>query len=44
MRELGVQIGNSGYKMNAEGKVTEHWDVLREVGDAKNAARANGMF
>jgi predicted SnoaL-like aldol condensation-catalyzing enzyme len=44
MRELGVQIGNSGYKMNAERKVTEHWDVLQEVGDPKNAAHANGMF
>ena len=36
----GVDI----YKMNAEGKATEHWDVLQEVGDPKNAAHANGMF
>lgn len=32
------------YKMNADGKAVEHWDVLQEVGDPKNAAHANGMF
>jgi len=26
------------YKMNAEGKVVEHWDTLQLVGDAKNSA------
>jgi predicted SnoaL-like aldol condensation-catalyzing enzyme len=36
----GVDI----YKMNAEGKAIEHWDVLQEMGDPKNSARANGMF
>ena len=36
----GVDI----YKMNAEGKAIEHWDVLQEVGDPKKAAHANGMF
>jgi len=36
----GVDI----YKMNAEGKAIEHWDVLQEIGDPKNAAHANGMF
>src|SRR5258708_30879390 len=36
----GVDI----YKMNADGKATEHWDVLQEIGDPKNAAHANGMF
>ena len=46
----GVDI----YKMNAEGKAVEHWDVLELVGDPKNSApwigpnipRAspNGMF
>ena len=32
------------YKMNADGRAVEHWDVLQEVGDPKNAAHANGMF
>ena len=36
----GVDI----YKMNAEGKAIEHWDVLQEIGDPKNVAHANGMF
>ena len=36
----GVDI----YKMNSEGKAIEHWDVLQEIGDPKNAAHANGMF
>ena len=36
----GVDI----YKMNAEGRAVEHWDVLQEIGDPKNAAHANGMF
>ena len=30
----GVDI----YKMNAEGKATEHWDTLQLVGDSKNSA------
>jgi predicted SnoaL-like aldol condensation-catalyzing enzyme len=30
--------------MDADGKVIEHWDVLQEIGDPKNAAHANGMF
>jgi len=30
----GVDI----YKMNAEGKAAEHWDVLQFVGDPKNSA------
>jgi predicted SnoaL-like aldol condensation-catalyzing enzyme len=46
----GVDI----YKMDAEGKAVEHWDVLQFVGDPKNAApllgpnipraNPNGMF
>jgi predicted SnoaL-like aldol condensation-catalyzing enzyme len=46
----GVDI----YKMNAEGKATEHWDTLQLVGDPKNSApwvgpnipraNQNGMF
>lgn len=36
----GVDI----FKMDADGKALEHWDVLQEIGDPKNAAHANGMF
>ncbi len=36
----GVDI----FKMDADGKAIEHWDVLQEIGDSKNAAHANGMF
>jgi predicted SnoaL-like aldol condensation-catalyzing enzyme len=36
----GVDI----FKMDADGKAIEHWDVLQEIGDPKNAANANGMF
>ena len=36
----GVDI----YKMNADGKAVEHWDVLQEVGDPRKAVHANGMF
>jgi predicted SnoaL-like aldol condensation-catalyzing enzyme len=36
----GVDI----FEMDADGKAIEHWDVLQEVGDPKNAAHANGMF
>lgn len=46
----GVDI----FKMDAEGKAIEHWDVLQTVGDRQNAApwfapnvpraNANGMF
>jgi predicted SnoaL-like aldol condensation-catalyzing enzyme len=46
----GVDI----YRMDADGKVVEHWDVLQFVGDPKNAApwvapnlpraNPNGMF
>ena len=32
------------YKMNENGKAIEHWDVLQEVGDPKEATHANGMF
>jgi len=32
------------YKMDADGKAVEHWDVLQEVRDPKNAAHANGVF
>jgi predicted SnoaL-like aldol condensation-catalyzing enzyme len=35
----GVDI----YKMNADGKAIEHWDVLQEISDPKKAAHANGM-
>jgi len=30
--------------MDADGKAIEHWDVLQEIGDPKNAANASGMF
>jgi predicted SnoaL-like aldol condensation-catalyzing enzyme len=36
----GVDI----YKMDANGKAIEHWDVLQEIGNPKSAAHANGMF
>ena len=36
----GVDI----FKMDADGKAIEHWDVLQEIGDPQNAAHANGMF
>lgn len=36
----GVDI----FKMDADGKAIEHWDVLQEIGEPKNAAHANGMF
>lgn len=36
----GVDI----FKMDADGKAIEHWDVLQEIGDPRNAAHANGMF
>ena len=36
----GVDI----FKMDADGKAIEHWDVLQEIGDPKKAAHANGMF
>lgn len=36
----GVDI----FKMNADGKAIEHWDVLQEIGDPNKAAHANGMF
>ncbi len=46
----GVDI----FKMDADGKAIEHWDVLQEVGDPKNSAKwlapnipranPNGMF
>jgi predicted SnoaL-like aldol condensation-catalyzing enzyme len=36
----GVDI----YKMNADGRAIEHWDVLQEIGDPNKAAYANGMF
>ncbi len=36
----GVDI----YKMSADGKAIEHWDVLQEVGDPNKAAHKNGMF
>jgi predicted SnoaL-like aldol condensation-catalyzing enzyme len=31
-------------KMDAQGKAIEHWDVLQEIGDRRNAANANGKF
>jgi len=32
------------FRMNAEGKAVEHWDVLQEVPDPQRAANPNGMF
>ena len=36
----GVDI----FKMDADGKAIEHWDVLQEIDAPKNAAHAHGMF
>lgn len=36
----GVDI----YKMSADGKAVEHWDVLQEVADPAKAVHANEMF
>jgi len=36
----GVDI----FKMNADSRAIEHWDVLQEIGDPKKAAHGNGMF
>ena len=36
----GVDI----FRMNADGKAVEHWDVLQEVADPQRAANSNGMF
>jgi predicted SnoaL-like aldol condensation-catalyzing enzyme len=36
----GVDI----FKMDADGRAIEHWDVLQEIGDPKSAAHADGMF
>ena len=36
----GVDI----YRMNAEGKAVEHWDVLQPVANTSKPAHANGMF
>lgn len=32
------------FKMDADGKAIEHWDVLQEVGEPAKAAHQNGMF
>ena len=52
-QDTGV-AGVDLYKMDADGKAIEHWDVLQVVGDPKNAApwlgpnvppaNPNGMF
>ncbi len=39
-----LRIGVDIFKMGTYGKAIEHWDVLQEIGDPKNAAHANGMF
>ena len=36
----GVDI----YRLNSEGKVAEHWDVLQEVPAPQISANQNGMF
>jgi predicted SnoaL-like aldol condensation-catalyzing enzyme len=36
----GVDI----FKMDADGKAIEHWDVLQEIGDPKNPANPSGVF
>ena len=36
----GVDI----FKMDADGKAIEHWDVLQEIDDPQKAANGNGMF
>jgi predicted SnoaL-like aldol condensation-catalyzing enzyme len=42
-QHLGI-AGVDIYKMNQNGKAIEHWDVLQEVGDPKEATHTNGMF
>jgi len=52
-RDTGI-AGVDIYKMDADGKAVEHWDVLQVVGDPKNSApwlasnipqaNAHGMF
>jgi predicted SnoaL-like aldol condensation-catalyzing enzyme len=36
----GVDI----FKMDADGKAIEHWDVSQEIGDPKHVANPNGVF
>jgi predicted SnoaL-like aldol condensation-catalyzing enzyme len=36
----GVDI----FKMDADSKAIEHWDVLQEIGDPENAVHTNGVF
>ena len=35
-QDLGI-AGVDIFKMDADGKAIEHWDVLQEIGDPKNA-------
>ena len=47
VKENGDNCGIAGvdiFKMVADGKAIEHWDVSQEVGDPKKAANANGVF
>lgn len=41
--DLGV-AGVDIFRMDAEGRVLEHWDALQAVPDPKTAANTNGMF
>ena len=42
-RDRGI-AGVDNFKMDADGKAIEHWDVLQEIGDPKNAANPNDVF
>ena len=42
-RDRGV-AGVDIFKMDSDGRTIEHWDVLQEIGDPKNAANPNGVF
>jgi hypothetical protein len=41
---IGGMAGVDIYKMTADGKAIEHWDLLQEIGGPKKAAHANSMF
>jgi predicted SnoaL-like aldol condensation-catalyzing enzyme len=41
--DLGV-AGVDIFRMDAEGRVVEHWDALQAVPDPRTSANTNGMF
>ena len=42
-QDLGI-AGVDIFRLNAERKAIEHWDVLQEIGNPEKALHANGMF